>query len=96
MKETLLFGWWLIKSMDINPANIDYHLYSPYTNTHVHLTIQTPLPYKENSWIKGGMIGQCEKITNNLITTQICNANKFKVAECTIHNSITVNGIRYC
>jgi len=94
--ETLLFGWWLIKSMDINPNDLAYHLYSPYTNTHVHLTIHTPLPYKENSWIKGGMVANCEKITNNLTTTQICDATKFKIAECTDLNSIIINGIRYC
>lgn len=84
----------------------NYLLEDPVKNTMISATLDSPLSYEEDTWIKLQMIVTCTTSDETFETVgvnatlhrnlHICNAEKVEELKCTERNSFVVNGIPYC
>lgn len=106
MSKLILTGWFIIKMHTVDGAEHNYLLEDPVKNRMISATLDAPLSYDENTWIKLSMVATCattdeayqvEGIGMTLHKNlHICDAEKVEELKCTERNSFVVNGIPYC
>lgn len=104
MIKTLLIGWFVINTHTVDKNAHNYLLTQPSKNVFVAATLDEPLPYGEDTWIKLKMVVECEQVRydwqgNHMVVPQyslVCNAIDVEILHCTEHNSIRVNGVLFC
>lgn len=102
MKTIILSGWFIIKSYTGTDHQYNYLLEEPRENYLISASLDKPLSYGEDTWIKLKVYAQCEEVMSPTqyagisIGTHICNAKTVQELKCTPYNSIIINGIPYC
>ena len=95
MVNITVTSWFILKAYLPLIGGNAYVLHKPEKNMRVELTTKNKLPYNVNSWIKLTLNMDCE-IHDTVPVRYFCKSKEYRVEECNIYNSFTINGVQYC